>query len=92
MARLAIPVNATMDIISISLEYSNLETNILTNCSHLNLQQFNIIKNRNNSILDLILSNSTNILVLCETDTLLPIDLITYHLALLITFHITENR
>jgi len=73
------------------LEYSNLETNVLANSSQLNLQQFNIIKNRNNSILNLILSNSTNILILCETDTLLPINLMMYHLALLITFYITEN-
>lgn len=86
------PVNTAMNIVSNSLECSNLETNVLTNCSHLNLQKFNIIKNRNNSILNLILSNSTNILVLCVTDMLLPIDLMTYHLALLITFHITENR
>jgi len=58
-------------IIPHSLKYTNLETNVLANFSYLNLQQFNIIKNRKNSILDLILSNSTDVLVSCETDTLL---------------------
>lgn len=43
-----------------------------------------------NSILDLFLSNSTNISVLCKTDTLLPIDFM-YHPYLLVTFPIAQN-
>lgn len=78
------------NIVPYSLKYTNLETNVLANFSYLNLQQFNTIKNRKNSILDLILSNSTDISVSCETDTLLPIDYM-YHPALLITFPISEN-
>lgn len=57
-------------IVPFSLRFTNLKINVLANFSYLNLQQFNIIKNRKNSILDLILSNSTDILVSCETDTL----------------------
>lgn len=73
------------NIVPHSLKYTNLETNVLANFSYLNLQQFNTIKNRKDSILDLILSNSTDILVSGEMDTLLPIDYM-YHPALLITF------
>lgn len=75
------------NIVPNSFKYSNLETNVLANISFLNLQQFNTIINRKNGILDLILSNSTNILVLCETDPFLPIDYM-YHPTLLVTFPI----
>ncbi|KAL5243160.1 hypothetical protein ACI65C_010570 [Semiaphis heraclei] len=72
-------------IVPDSSNFSSLETNVLSNFSYLNLQQFNVTKNRKNSILDLILSNSPNILVSCEADTLLPIDYL-YHPALIVTF------
>jgi len=68
-----------------SRNFSNLETIILANFSYLNLQQFNVTKNRRNSILDLILSNSPNILVSCEAETLLPIYYL-YHPALVVSF------
>jgi len=77
-------------IVPDSRKFSNLETNILANLSYLNLQQFNVTKNRKNSILDLILSNSPNILVSHVADTLLPIDHL-YHPALIITFPINTN-
>lgn len=69
--------------------YGKIESEALSNFSFLNLKQFNYIKNRNNSILDLILSNSSYITVSCEISTLVPTDYL-YHPALLIKFPICE--
>jgi len=55
--------------------------NAIANFSYLNLKQFNPIKNHNNSILDLILSNALNVEVECERNALVPIDYL-YHPAL----------
>jgi len=42
-------------------QFNNLLANILDNFSYLNLNQSNLIKNRSNSVLDLVLSNAHNI-------------------------------
>lgn len=71
------------------IQYTNSETNVLANFLYHNFQQFNIIRYHKDSIL--IVSNSTNIVVvLRETDTLLPIGYM-YHPALLVTFLIIAN-
>jgi len=62
----------------------------LANFSYLNLKQFKSIKNRKNSILDLILSNALSVEVECELDALVPIDYL-YHPALLINMEIKFN-
>jgi len=69
--------------------YGKIESEALSHFSFLNLKQFNYIKNRNNSILDLILSNSSYITVSCEISTLVQIDYL-YHPALLIKYPICE--
>ena len=78
------------NIVPNSLKYTNLKTNVIANFSYLNLRPFNTIKNHKNCKLDLILSNSTDILVFYETDTLLSIYYM-YHPALLVNFLIIEN-
>ncbi|XP_025419025.1 uncharacterized protein LOC112689501 [Sipha flava] len=65
-------------------QFNNLIANNLANFSYLNLNQFNLVKNRSDSILDLVLSNAHNLVVRNEPFSLLPIDYM-YHPALTVT-------